>query len=298
MPLLGATITMLSASLMSAQIPRRLNGCSPYPTRAEEIKEMQAETAVARPKVQVVKVSFVGAGGLPESAKEQVTHRAEEIPFDADSEWPVYVAEDAKRAMQNYGYFQAMVRPNPHTLTSNPSGRQASVTLYVTEGPQYRLGKVQFDHASVFSLSELRKQMPLRDGAIFDLSKLRAGVDGLTKLYDAQGYINFVATPDIHIEEPHHVISLVMQLEEGFQYRVGSVQILGLDQEVPDHPLKLEIKPGMVFSHKLVDDFYKQNEAILPPDASPGEDTTIAQDVRTHTVAIKFDFRGCPQIAQ
>ena len=73
------------------------------------------------------------------------------------------------------------------------------------------------------------------------------------------------------------------------------MQILGLiyDQS-PTHVLKLEIGPGMVFSNKLVEDFYKQNKAILPADASPREDTTITQEARTHTVAIQFDFRGCP----
>jgi len=296
--LLSAACAMLSVSLIYAQLPRRLKGCSPYPTLADEIKEMQAEMAVPLPKVHVVSVSFVGADSLPESAKARMTHRAEALHVDANSDWPLYVAEDAKQTMQNYGYFNAAVRPKAHILSSGPAEEQASLTLSVTEGPQYRLGQIQFAHASVFPLSELRKHIPLRDGAIFDLSKLRAGIDALTRLYDAHGYINFVASPDISADDARQRISLALQLDEGHRFRVGSVQILGLDQEVPDHPLKLEIKPGIIFSNQLVDDFYRQNKAILPPDASPREDTTITQDARTHTVAVKFDFRGCPQIIQ
>lgn len=286
---------MLSASLIHAQLPRRLKGCLPYPTLADEIKEMQAEIAAPRPKVRVVEVSFVGAYGLPEIAKARVTHHAEEFTFDAKSDWPLYVAEDVTQAMRNYGYFNAAVRPESHTLRSNPSGAQASLTLYVTEGPQYRLGQIQFAHASVFPISELRRQIPLQDGDIFDLSKMRAGIDALSKLYGTRGYINFVATPDVQIDDTHKRISLVMQLDEGRQFRVGSVQILGLDQEVRDHALKLEMKPGMVFSTELLKDFYRQNKSILPVDASPREDITVTQDARTRTVAIKFDFRGCPQ---
>ena len=293
--LLGATCAGLSASLIHAQMPRRLKGCLPYPTLADEIKEMEAETAPRRPKVHVVSVSFIGADGLPESAKARVTSRAEEALFEVDSDWPVYIAEDVKQAMQDYGYFKAAVRPQPLTLRSNPSGEQASVTFYVTEGPQYRLGQIQFAHASVFPIEELRKLVPLRNEGLFDLSKIREGIDTLTKLYNAHGYINFVSTPDVHIDDARQAISVVMQLEEGHQFRVGSVQILGLiyDQS-PTHVLKLEIKPGMVFSNKLVEDFYKQNKAILPADASSREDTTITQEARTHTVAIRFDFRGCP----
>jgi Surface antigen variable number repeat len=297
--LLGANCAMLSASLIHAQLPRRLKGCLPYPTLADEIKEMQAEMAVPHPKVRVVGVSFVGADSLPETAKARVTHRAEEIPFETDSDWPLYVAEDVKRAMQDYGYFKAAVRPQPHTLRSNPAGEQAWVTFYVTEGPQYRLGQIQFAHASVFPVIELRQKIALHDGDVFDLSKIRAGIDALTGLHDARGYINFVATPDINIDEAHKSISVVMQLDEGHQFRVGSVQILGLiyDQS-PTHVLKLDIKPGMIFGNKLVEDFYRQNKTILPADASLRNDTTITQDARTHTVAIKFDFQSCPPVAR
>ena len=199
--------------------------------------------------------------------------------------------------MQDYGYFKAAVRPQPHTLRSNPSGEQAWVTFYVTEGPQYRLGQIQFAKAHVLPVAELRKQIPLKDGDVFDLSKIREGIEALTKLYDAHGYINFVASPDIQIDEARQAISVVMQLDEGHQFSVGSVQILGLDQQVSDQALKLNMKPGMVFSHKLVEDFYKQNKAILPADAS-WEDVTITQHARTDTVAVQFDFRGCPQTTQ
>jgi outer membrane translocation and assembly module TamA len=296
--LLGATCALLPASLIFAQLPRRLKNCLPYPTLADEIKEMQAETAAHQPKVHVVKVGFVGADGLPESAKARVTDRAEKATFDTNSDWPLYVAEDAKQAMQDYGYFNAEVRPQPTTLRSTPSGEQASVTLYITEGPQYRLGQIQFARATVFPTADLRKQIPLQDRGIFDVSKIRKGIDKLTKLYDASGYINFVATPDIRVDNAHQRISVLMQLDEGRPFRVGSVKILGLDQQISDHTLKLEIKPGMVFSRKLIEDFYKQNKAILPADASPREDTTVTQDARTHTVAIQFDFRACSRFTQ
>ena len=293
--LLGAGCAVLSASLIHAQMPRRLKGCLPYPTLADEIEETQAETVVPRRKVHVGSVSLIGADGLPESAKARVTRRAEEALFEVDSDWPLYVAEDVKQAMQDYGYFKAAVRPQPHTLRSNPSGEQAWVTFYVTEGPQYRLGRIQFERAHLFPVADLRRQIQLRDGDVFDLSKIREGIDTLTKLYDAHGYINFVATPDVHIDDARQAISVVMQLDEGHEFTVGSVQIVGLGQEVSDHALKREIKPGMIFSNKLVEDFYKQNKTILPGDASPRKDTTITQDARTHTVALQFDFRGCPQ---
>lgn len=294
--LLGTTCAMLSASLIHAQLPRRLKNCMPYPPLADEIEEMQVETAVRRPKIHVVKVSFVGANGLPETAKDEVTRRMEKTRFDATAEWLRAFAEIAEQAMQDNGYFKAVVRPQVGVVSSGSMGEQVWVTFHVTEGPQYHLEQIQFANAHVFPVTELRNQVSLRDGDIFDVSKIRLGIDTLTKQYDARGYINFVATPDVHVDDAHRRISVVMRLDEGRRFKVGSVQILGLNQDILNHGLELEMKPGMIFSRKLVEDFYKLNKAILPANASPRENTTVTQDARTHTVAIKFDFRACPQV--
>jgi Surface antigen variable number repeat len=150
----------------------------------------------------------------------------------------------------------------------------------------------------VFPIAELRRQVPLRDGDIFDLSKIRVGIDTLIKLYGARGYINFVGTPDINIDDANKSISVLMHLDEGSQFRVGSVRILGLGQVSTAQGLKLELKPGMVFNRDMIKEFYEQNKSVLPADASPRKNTTITQDARTHTVAILFDFRACQKAAK
>ena len=146
----------------------------------------------------------------------------------------------------------------------------------------------------LFSPAELTKHFPLQDGDIFDLSKRRSGIGALTELYGEHGYINFVATPDVQIDEAQRRISVVLRADEGYQFRVGSLRIIGLDQQVTNHALKLEINPGMIFTPQLVKDFYDQNRSLLPADASLKEDTTIVQNARNRTVDITFDLRSCP----
>jgi Surface antigen variable number repeat len=296
--LLGATCGTLTAPAIHAQMPHELRPCTQPHKQEEEIRRPRAGSAQSGSKVYVVKVTYDGAGGLPKPAMERLTSRVEGSNFDIDSDWPGYVAEVVKEAMQDNGYFKATVQPQVGVVSSGAMGDQVWVTFHVSQGFQYRMGEIQFANASVFPVAELRKQMLLRDGDVFDLSKLRKGIEMLTTLYGAHGYINFVAVPDINVDEAHQRISLTMQLDEGRQFRVGSIQILGLGQQSTAQPPKLELKPGMVFNGDMTKDFYEQNKSILPTDASPRKNTTITQDARAHTVAILFDFRDCHKAAK
>jgi outer membrane protein assembly factor BamA len=51
-----------------------------------------------------------------------------------------------------------------------------------------------------FPPEQLRKMVPLRDGGIFDVSKLREGFDALKKLYDSSGWMDFTPAPNFDIE--------------------------------------------------------------------------------------------------
>ena len=92
----------------------------------------------------------------------------------------------------------------------------------------------------------------------------------------------------------HQLISVAVELEEGTQFRVGSVEGLGLDREISDRALKMKLKPGDVFNPRFLEDFYKDNKSLWPADVSPKENTQIKQDSRDGTVDIVFDFRLCP----
>ena len=292
--LAGTALAILAAAATYAQLPRRIKNCLPYPTLADEIQQAQEEIEAARPKVHVVQVVFDGADGLPSAVREEMAKRFKKLCFNAGEDWPLFGAEYVRQRMQDYGFFEATLRPEARILHRSPKEVKAAVSFHVIPGRQYRLGQVEFLNSHVVPIRELRKQVLLRDGDIFDLSKLRLGLNNLIALYGAHGYINFVAIPDVQVDKARRRISITLRMDEGYQFRVGKVQILGLDREVSSHALKVKIQPGMIFSPQLVKDFYDQNRLFLPADASPKEDTTIVQNARDRTVAVSFDLRGCP----
>jgi hypothetical protein len=52
-------------------------------------------------------------------------------------------------------------------------------------------------------------------------------------------------------------------------------------------------KPGDVFDGTGLEEFFKVNQAILPPDVSRN-DVNVKRDLKSKTVEILFDFRACP----
>jgi outer membrane protein assembly factor BamA len=302
--LLGVIHILICSSPIYAQIPRRLERCLPYPTLAEEIKDMQDEVEAKerktpQRKVVIDDVNFDGPIHLPNSIREQLITELKQREFDGDYDWLGEIQEVPVRgAWQDQGYFRVNSTAQARIISSDSTIQHVSVIVHVDEGLQYRLGDVSFregdpDDPLPFPAEELRKLVPLREGDLFNVEKIREGLEALKKLYDSNGYIDFTASPDMEVDEASRRISLVMVLDQQKQYRVGKVEILGVDARTASN-LRSKLKPGDIFNSRLVDDFLKENKAALPADASP-RDIEVHRDVRNGTVDARADFRTCQQ---
>ena len=261
---------------------------------------MQEETEAPHPRVTIDAVTFGGAIHLSEPITAQIAASLEHANFDSDSDWIESFQEAVKEAWQRHGYLYAKASAQTHVLSGDSRGQRVSVTVHVDEGLQYRLGEIRFSNANEFPPAEMRKQFPMRDGDVYDLQKIRQGLEALRRLYGTQGYIDCVASPEIQVDNAHRSIFLLIEVEEGRQFSVGSVEVLGLDQKTVDSVLKAKLRPGDLFNPELVEQFFQENTPVLPSDASPRDDMQLTEspwskpDDRNGTVAIVFDFRSCP----
>jgi hypothetical protein len=297
--LVGVISSMAFPAAIHAQCRRESAGTLTrrlvHPPLSTEMKDMQRGTKEEAPhrKIHIEEVATDGAPDSQELIRARIDDRFPETGFESDSgcDWLEALAETAKEVLQDNGYFLAKVSSQARVLSSDSAEERVSVTLQVAEGQQYRLGKIQFTAAHVFPPSELRNHVPLQDGDVFDLGKLRQGLQVLAHLYGSLGYINFTATPHTRIDNDHQYIAVVFKIDEAGQYRVGSVEVLGLDRETSDHALQVKLKPGDVFNPQFVKDFYEDNKSVLPAQVSRGENTEIRQHSTNGTVDIVFDFR-------
>jgi surface antigen-like variable number repeat protein len=289
-------------SPVRAQLPRPLKRCLPYPTLADEISEMRESTHHPKviSKVIVDDLKFDGAIHLPEETLEQLTAEIKRHEFQADSDWLGELQEvPIRNAWADRGYFRALVTAESQVLSADSGTRHVSLTVHVNEGPQYRLSEVRFQSAEdsrladeLFSYAELRQQIPLRDGDLFNVEKIREGLDARSRLYGSKGYVDFTAEPRTDVGNEHQTVALTIVLSKEQQYRVASVEILGLDPAL-ESLLRSLIRPGEIFNPQILNNFYKEHTSVLPPGAAP-EDDEVLRDVRNATVALRLDFRPCP----
>lgn len=267
----------------------------PYPTLADEIREMkeEMEAKTPHPRAIIDAVRFEGATHLPDSVREQLIASLKQHEFDRDSDWIGELQEvGIREAWLQQGYYRARVAAEAQRVGGDSTHERFSVTVHVDEGLQYRLGGTRFVGETAFPREELRKLIPLREGELFNVARIRESIEALRKMYASKGYIDFVAVPVTEVDDVGRRISLVMEVQEGPQFRVGRVEVFGLDPRM-ETLLRSKLKPGEPFNPEVVDDFYKENKSVLPADVSP-QDMEIYRGVRNGTIDLVFDFRTCP----
>ena len=299
---MGAMSAAACALPIHAQVPPRVERCLPWPTLAEEIEDFRKEVRALeklppRRQIQIQEVVIQGATQMPESVQRELVESLKKRTFeDADGRWIKEIQEiDVRAVWQKRGYFTVMASVKADLETAAPELTWAKLTIQVEEGRQYRLDRIVFADPEVFSVEELRRVIPLRDGDIFDIEKIREGLEAICKLHSSRGYIDCTVVPDTQIDERRGFIELYLHIDQGKQYVVGKVEVLGLSPEL-DWELRSKLKPGERFDATVIDEFFQVNKAALPADASYANSMEVKRDLKKLTVDLLFDFRNCAQI--
>jgi outer membrane protein assembly factor BamA len=308
--LLSLVCLGMSSSIARAQVPRRLKDCLPYPTLAEEIEDIRAEvrakmtvneeTPLPAPKVIIDEVKFDAPIHIPDSVRKELVNSIKQREFYVGSDWLEGTAEFGVRGTwQNNGYFKVKVSWRAIPLGGDANYQHFSVIFHVDEGLQYRLGKITFhssdpDEPLAFPSEELRKLIPMDAGDIFSADKIRKGLDALVVFFLSQAYLDFAPTPEIEVDEERQLASIHFVLNQQKQYRLRKVTVYGPNPEF-ENILKSKFRPGDIFNYKALNDFLKENESSLPPDASP-EDVHLKRNVKYGTVDMLFDYMTCPEL--
>ncbi len=274
--------------------------CSPPCVSSSEFREMIGKKVY--PKMIVDSVKFDSPAHLPDSSEEpEIISEIKQHMFDYGQEGLDEVLEVRIRlAWEEHGFFKVLAHAQSQVVSSDSAYEHVVVTIHVDPGQQYRLGGVRFRSSDpddrdtlAFPLAELRKLIPLQEGDIFNVTKVRESLDAMKKLYDSHGYVNFVAIPETEVDDATQRISLVMELDQGKQFRVGKVEVLGL---APGKAAALtsRVKPGDVFQYSLVKTFV---EANIPNflDVESSEVLDIRKRQRDGRVDIVVDFRRLPK---
>jgi len=287
----GLLIVLLLHSLarpLAAQQHRRPWECPlPYPTLAEEIRDLEPPS----PKVHIDRLTIKGASALPTSIQRRIGANVKARDYEGE-DWLKEVGERIRDAWQQHGYFKALATADAKELSGRPGGNHFAVAVQVEEGPRYRLKDITFAGGRVFPAARLRLLFPINDGDVLSTSRLRQGIKELRRVYGGRGYINFTPVPDTEINDEDRTIRVKFDLDEGKQFRIASVNVIGLAPRERNRVEKFwKQQIGMPYSGELVERFFIKDASLLPRDASPLMDTEVHQDFAEGLVNLTLDFR-------
>ena len=173
--------------------------------------------------------------------------------------------ERVRAAWQNLGYFKVQVSGDARILTSSPISQRIVLSFRVDEGLQYRLGQVRFlKNKAISDVGTLRALFPITDGDVFSREEIGTGLENLRKAYGELGYINFTSVPDTRFDDQERLIYLNIDMDEGKQFRIGSIIFSGLDETAQHEALQdFPLRPGQVYNTKVWELFSMGHNLLL-----------------------------------
>jgi len=249
----------------------------------------------SEPKISIAKVSFSGALKLPISDQRLIATSIKQRTSGSSFEAVVDEAtERAKAEWQNRGYFKVQVSGDSKTLSGGPVNKQIVLNLRVDEGLQYRLGEITFrNNKAIRDDALLRGLFPIKNGDIFRPREIAKGLENLRRAYGERGYLNFTSAPETLFDDETRLISVVMDIDEGKQFHVNSVNIIGLDEHFRQEILK-DFPIGQVYSPKVFRLFLEKYSAAFKLQPDDPRLTERHLDEKEGTISITLYACPCP----
>lgn len=109
-------------------------------------------------------------------------------------------------AYQNFGYFRATVsNPAIQIVDQTRSPEPVSLTFDVDEGQQFTVRSVMW-HGTDFDSEQEFQLTSLQPGDVLDTSKVRDTVEGVRRLYVANGFAEATTVPQVEVVGSSQVV--------------------------------------------------------------------------------------------
>lgn len=231
LPATGGLADMISDALQAMLIGRHVPGQADYLRAAQNDTINAIVFSVTGVDIRIRSVEFSGAGEreLPLLTKAARPMRGQEYrrsmlrPQAEKNLLPVYLAE---------GFLKASIgEPETKVVQSDAEQTDVDVTFRIEPGAQYQLSDIQWSGNTVFPAGKLQPLIHLQAGQAANAIQLSQDLDGVRKLYGTRGYMTVSVETVPQMDDNNHRVSYRLQVHEGEQYKMGDVEIVGLDSK-------------------------------------------------------------------
>jgi outer membrane protein assembly factor BamA len=195
---------------------------------------------------------------------------------------PVYLAR---------GYLKANFSDAQAEVVEDGAETQVDVTFPVVPGLQYRLTGIEWEGNAVFTDTQLQELIHLKTGEPANAVELGDDLEQVHKLYGTKGYLFAHADSTPELDDAKSTVHYQLSVTEGNLYRMGDLQIDGLDADVARKmAANWQMKKGDPFddsyTHRFFQNMFRDTGLRVP--MSVVQNQSINQQDKTVSVNLHF----------
>lgn len=252
------------------------------------------EFTATGPRILIDSVKFSGAGDtelprLEAAAKDLQGEQYLQSALHSEEQklfLPIYESE---------GYLKASFGDNETRVVQGDSDDvQVEVTIPVLPGPQYMLDVIELSGYKVIPVDTLKKEIPQQSGAPANDIQIRKDIENIKKLYGQKGYMEAKVDLDEPLDETKHNVRYVLRVSEGAIYKMGEVEILGVDSRTRDKLQNLwSLKTGDPYDSSYPARFITQalKQVLTTGEWNTDVHETPDQKDKDVDVTVRFDLK-------
>lgn len=167
-----------------------------------------------------------------------------------------------------------------------------SVTVPVTEGDEYTWERVLWSGNTAVTTPDLDRLLGVKPGALAETAELDPGLASVRGAYGKIGHVQAQLSVSARGDKATRRAQLEVQVTEGPQFRMGTLQLVGLtDSDATNLTKRWKLKPGQIFDASYLDEFRRELLPVQKQRRLMMRGPIATADVTAKTVNIRYEFR-------
>ena len=293
LPVAGNLADQVADASQALVTERNLQGKADYLRYAPQDGPITAFVfTVGGPAVHIRNVEFAEAAA-PELPLLQAAAKALQGREYLRSVVRVYDEKDFLPIYLERGYLKAaFADAQPKIVQETPEETIVDVTVSVTPGLQYRMSDLQLSGYKAFEADNLRGLIHQQPGQPANTVQLAKDIDEIKNLYGTRGYMAASIKPEPEFDDVHSTVRYLLQFHEGDVYKMGDLEIQGLDSRTTARMVDAwKLRGGDVYDSSYPMQFVKEwmKELSRMGEWNVAMHTTLEDKDKLVDVTIRFD---------
>jgi outer membrane protein insertion porin family len=198
---------------------------------------------------------------------------------------------------QQRGYLKATFAPSnarvlPRTSDESPTELQADAIVPTSPGNVYSTSAVDITGAVAIPKEQIAQLIHLPPGQPANAVRLLQDLEKVSKLYRSRGYMTASVKPGTEFDDDKHTVHYNLNIVEGDLYRMGELEILGLDTQAKARLRDAwALREGQPYNADYPAKFLEDTRNLIPRGVQWRIAVHETLDAKDKTVDVEISFK-------